>query len=185
MPLLEPLRSSILPLRQRLDESLRPDEICASRERFIGWIEAFDAALARCWPWMDWRRLAQLGLNDSPRRELRYASLREDLLMWGGLPRSLPSPHGADGAEAVGAAYALETLLETARTLHERADASFGPLPEGRRRFLTAMGEQSDGLRDALHQWLDAMDADEEFVHRACSAACQTFEVFLAALAAD
>ncbi|MCP5532213.1 MAG: hypothetical protein H7A49_10140 [Akkermansiaceae bacterium] len=185
MPLLEPLRSSTQPLRQRLDESSRPDEICGSRERFVTWLEAFDSALVRCWPWMDWRRLSKLGLNDSDRRELRYVFLREELLAWGGLPRSLPSPHGADGAEAVGAAYALESLLDTARALHERAEAVFGPPQDGERKFPTIMREDSEELRDRLHRWLESLDADDEFAYRACAAACQTFEVFLAALGTD
>lgn len=129
-------------------------------------------ALSRCWPWLDWQALERLGLPGASERRMHYDFHREQLAARGFPIHPLPDRAAAGDAEAVGTSYVLEDRLDRAWEIHRNAMEP-----------PAAASGRTERLRAELHHWLASLDADEEFVRRACSAACQSLEVFLAAFA--
>ena len=187
MTLLQALRNATHASHQQLDRQISTEEVTASRESYARYLERFSEGLAACWPQLDWELLARLGLPALPARQARYHALISDLDALGhpSHPLEAHSAPGLQPATTVGCLYVLEGSIHGGAILLAELERATGPLPANACGFMRGFGDQNRQFWKDFVSWLESLDAGDEFLESASTAAVGTFEHFIAAFSAS
>jgi heme oxygenase len=182
MTLLQALRNATLASHQKLDRQIPTEAVTASRESYARYLERFHEGLVACWPQLDWELLTQLGLPELPSRQARYHALAADLHELGHpVPRLESGTTPGHAPTTIGCLYVLEGSIHGGAILLAELERTTGPVPANACGFMRGFGDQNRQFWKDFVAWLESLDAGDEFLESASTAAVGAFEHFITA----